>query len=271
MVVTLTGLDGVRDTLATAFTYLGIGTGTTTPTEDDTDLEDEVFRIIQSSVDTSVSKKFTTEFVIPSLAANGNFISEIGMFDADIVVIDDCNATTGWAVSGGATNLTLDTSDYKEPTGSLNFDMDGVSATGILTKTLSSAEDLSGENFVYAWVYVADTTNLTSVDFYISSAGTGTDYYQWTFLTSSLTDASWNLLKCDVSSPDSTLGSTTLSNINDIQLDITQSSATASTDWRLDDLRGVDQVMFNRELVPIIEKTNLKEFQYEITVTVDNK
>ena len=271
MVVTVDGLDGLRDEIATIYSYLGWDIGTTTPTENDTDLEFEILRKIYASQDTSVPKKVTIEWLLDSLDANGEFIAGIGMLSGDALIVDDCNALTGWAVSGGGTNLTLDTTTWMQSTASLNFDMDGASAIGTIAKTLASADDLSGERFYYAWVYVADTTNLTSVDVYISSAGIGTDYYKWTFLTASLNDADWNLLKCDLSSPDSTLGSTVLANINDVQFDVVQSSAIASTDWRLDYIRAVNKILFNHETVPLIEKTPLKNLQYELTITVDNK
>lgn len=271
MTVTLEGLDGVRNQLAGVFQHLGVGYGTTTPAETDTDLEDEVVRVAQSSSDTSVPKKFTSEFVVNSGQANGVALGEVGMFDGDVTTISDCESTTNWAVGGGATNLSTDTSVYKTPLASLTFDMDGSTATGTVTYSSPSTVDTHNDSFLYSWVFVADTTNLTEVNVYASSAGVGTDYYKWTYAVANLTNNDWNLLKADWSSPDATSGSTDLTNINYIEIEVVQSTATSSTTWRIDDIRSVDQVMFNREEVPAIEKTNLKEIQYEITVTIDNK
>jgi hypothetical protein len=74
--------DYLLDELNTKYTHFAVGTGTTPASDNDTTLENEVFRDVIDSVvisgDTVVYK-----CKIETSELNGQSISEIGIFDAD--------------------------------------------------------------------------------------------------------------------------------------------------------------------------------------------
>lgn len=82
--------SGFKDKLVTSFkseidtnfTYLGYGTGTTNPTSSDTALATAIgVRTARQELTTGASSS-TAGFFLPSTTANGNTITEIGVFDA---------------------------------------------------------------------------------------------------------------------------------------------------------------------------------------------
>lgn len=64
-------------------TYMGFGSGTTTPNEADTTLQNELGRfILESSTKDISNKKYTFVGRIPLPQLNGVDINELGLFDA---------------------------------------------------------------------------------------------------------------------------------------------------------------------------------------------
>ena len=71
----------IQSKIDTDFTHMGFGTGTVTPTELQTALDSEVVRRSRQDYSTTVDSAITG-FFLPSTTANGNDISEVGVFDA---------------------------------------------------------------------------------------------------------------------------------------------------------------------------------------------
>jgi len=84
--VTLAGRNLVRDLFnglspAGAITHFAVGTGTATPTANDTALVAEVFRDAVTKRTPDVGK-LTLQYYLPSTAANGYALAEAGLFTA---------------------------------------------------------------------------------------------------------------------------------------------------------------------------------------------
>ncbi len=78
--------------------------------------------------------------------------------------------TLGGAItlSGDATNATIDTLDHISGSGSLKFDLSGLTGTAVVTIDLDNAVDLSDMKdlgSLFEWLKFPDSTRLTSVDF----------------------------------------------------------------------------------------------------------
>jgi hypothetical protein len=64
-----------------AITHGAVGSGTTTPTENDTTLETETYREVLFDKSTTTNS-IVTEFFLDTADNNGNVINEYGLFDA---------------------------------------------------------------------------------------------------------------------------------------------------------------------------------------------
>ena len=110
--------------------------------------------------------------------------------------VDSCDATTGWTVTGSG-GISVNTTTYKEGTGSLNIVKSGTgaSATVYIDKATTSRDFTSKE--LSLWCYIKDSTMLakldtgTGVEIRLGS-GTGT-YYGWVKGQSDLSTG-WNLI-----------------------------------------------------------------------------
>jgi len=83
-------------------------------------------------------------------------LGEFSLVPDSATLVDDCNDITDWAVSGDATNLTLDITNEIRGTGALNFDLSAYSTgTSKLTLTAGSTVDISSDNsYIAFWVKV---------------------------------------------------------------------------------------------------------------------
>lgn len=158
-----------------------------------------------------------------------------------------------WTVDADATNLTVDTSEFKEHSASLNFDVD-VSLDAANTATVYIA-DVSNKNFasvedlgsLMAWVYLPDATETTSVTLVWSSDASVTPDTVSNYWTSTqTTDAQgntfvngWNRLKFDWNES-TMIGSPDASSVGYFQFDVDYSgSQVDDTDYRINDLSMV--------------------------------
>lgn len=80
------GLDLIRDWLAGDTvddpTHIAVGTGTATPLVTDTALVTEVLREVFSQVSKGTTGKVTFEMTLATTEANGNTLTEVGIFNA---------------------------------------------------------------------------------------------------------------------------------------------------------------------------------------------
>jgi len=132
------------------------------------------------------------------------------------ILIDSCTDTTDWAVSGVASNLTIDNVNWVANGGSLKFDIGSGSGaqTAELSKTEASTLDLTKElnqaSFFY-YLYFPSVTGITSTE--IRWGSDSSNYYSRTLTTTNEGNAfavGWNLIRADwlgatvVGSPDVT-------------------------------------------------------------------
>jgi len=163
-------------------------------------------------------------------------------------IVSDFDSTTSgggtWAVdatNSDATNLTVDTNEFKQGTASLNFDID-VSQSGnnratlvnstFTTSDLSDFEDLAAW---LMWVYVPDVTEFTSVTMFWGSDSS--NYWSVTATTdmdgASFADG-WNRVKVDWSDATKT-SSPDVENIDYLRIDLNYGAGQGDdTDYRVD-------------------------------------
>jgi len=112
------------------------------------------------------------------------------------VVIDACDATTGWAVGGDGANLA--TGSAKRGTFAVQFDVD-VSVAGTdfttLTKTVGTVDITNLKGNISFWIFVPTgfNTNLTSAK--VRYGSDASNYYEWTLGTLGMNE--WNYITLD--------------------------------------------------------------------------
>lgn len=159
-------------------------------------------------------------------------------------VVVDFDSVTNWTTTGDATNITLDEVEYKQGSGSLNFDVD-VSASGsdfaaVYNENVDS-KDLSDFDETGVWIfesYIPDVTEFTSVTLYWGSDSS--NYYSAT-VTTDIDGAAfqdgWNTVKINWSDATAT-GSPDTSAITYIRYQVNYSASQGDdTDFRIDYLR----------------------------------
>ena len=115
------------------------------------------------------------------------------------IVLDTCEATTGWTANSTATNLTEDNVNYASGSGSLSFDV--TTGTGSVSKTLPSALDMTSQlnqASVFFYLYLPTGTALTSTEIRWGSSSSA--YYSRTLTTTNEGNAfqtGWNLIRAD--------------------------------------------------------------------------
>ncbi len=130
------------------------------------------------------------------------------------ILLSECdeisNGSLGtWAVSSGASNLSVDSLNKVSGNASLKFDLDALGSTGILENSTFDAVDLStieNTGALFAWVYIPSTTAITSINLRWGSSVT--QYWDRTVTTTQNNTAfitGWNLLRFDWSGSTQTL------------------------------------------------------------------
>ena len=180
-------------------------------------------------------------------------INHASTYNAKIISRFDSLTNDGgtWAVdatNSDATNLTIDSNEFKEGSSSFNFDMDenqsGNSKLEIVNSDLS-AHDLSTfediSSFLF-WAYIPDVsaTIFSSFDSFTLYWGSSTSAYWSATVTTDVEGAAWvdgwNRVKVDWSAATKT-GSPDVTAINYIQIDFNYTNPTGDdTDFRLDEL-----------------------------------
>mgnify|MGYP001605589066 CR=1 FL=1 len=164
------------------------------------------------------------------------------------VTLHSCDSLTSdgtWAVdatNSDATNLTLDEVEFKEGTGSLNFDAD-VSQSANNRATIDNddmtAVDLSDHinlSSLLAWIWIPESTDFTSVTAYWGSSSTV--YWSASVTTdvfgAAWAEGAWNRIKVDWDSATQT-GTVDNAAIDFLRFDFNYAAAYADqTDFRLD-------------------------------------
>lgn len=119
------------------------------------------------------------------------------------VIIDSMNSTTGWAASGTASGLALDSTNYYQQPASLRFNVAGL-GTGILSKTESNPSDLSmyqGVGVAFLAIQIPAGTAATALSSLALKLGSDSANYslvtQSTGFLGSWTSGEWILVAFD--------------------------------------------------------------------------
>ncbi len=141
------------------------------------------------------------------------------------VVIDTCEATTGWTANSTASSLTEDNVNYASGSGSLSFNV--TTGTGSISKTLASTLDMSSQLNQASWfyyLYLPSGAALTSTEIRIGSSSS--NYYS-RVLTSTNEGNSfatgWNLIRGDWNGC-TVVGSPTVTAISYVYIGVTVAS-----------------------------------------------
>lgn len=155
------------------------------------------------------NKVFTEEFTRKKNRKDVNILYKNGVkflrVNADEAptkaVVSQVNATTGWSAQSSASNLEKDSLQFITGNASLRFDVTSSGGTATLENSTLDAIDLSAtttDNSVFLWVFLPDTSKVTSVSFRYGSSssnylsGTVTSAHDSTAFTEG-----WNLLRFD--------------------------------------------------------------------------
>lgn len=139
-------------------------------------------------------------------------------------LIESFDSASGWsAMNADSAGVAVNTANEVEGTGCLTFSKTGTAGT-IAGAIKTVALDLSGFSTYYLCIYANNlSASITALKIRISTAGFATDYKEYNIHTS--VTSGYKLL--DVNVPDATLGSTSLSNIT--QLNIVATVASSGT------------------------------------------
>ena len=119
--------------------------------------------------------------------------------------IDSLDATTGWSALADATAVSLNTSDYKEGTGSLNLGATFSSGSAGYTKTDATAIDATNFEYLNLWINLSSKKDSTNTYNYNPSkfceVRVGNDSAAYAYTTiglDELNDGSWTLLNLNL-------------------------------------------------------------------------
>jgi hypothetical protein len=144
------------------------------------------------------------------------------------VVVTDTSSLTGWTVTSGAQNLSLDTTNNVAGGGALVFDLAAGSATGsIEISTLNPIDMTTNVNVdtEFFWVYLPTGSAVTSINLKLGSDYTA-NYYTYTVTTNQQGNAfvnGWNLIACPWASA-TLVGSPTLTAYDSVQVTFSYNS-----------------------------------------------
>ena len=180
-------------------------------------------------------------------------------------LVDSCDSITGFVDSADMT-ITVNTTTFKQGTGSLNLTKDGTSSTDASTvKTVTSLDFTSKE--IELWYYVLDTTTLnlheTTDCITINYGSDSSNYYVWTKNKADLS-VGWNRIGLlTTSNVDSTTGTPSLTAMDYFKILITATSTGAT--WSagavaMDDIKIVssdDYTKVDESGYPTVDYTTL--------------
>lgn len=155
------------------------------------------YPLTQRLLDSVTSMTAIVSAVSTPLTSPGDFTIE--EFDDEVVetdtieVIDDCDSLTGWSGTTDTQTPTLDTSDFKQGTASINLGKNGTSTTVFaLSKTVSTPVDITNKKLLLHFYYTSALTTVNNIEVRVGSSAT--DYIKWTIDPADLEDG-WNFVK----------------------------------------------------------------------------
>lgn len=167
----------------------------------------------------TTNSEFTIQF--------NNAVKTIRINDTTLpqgIVLDTCDATTGWTANSTASNLTEDNINYASGAGSLSFNV--TTGVGSISKTISSVDMTThlNQSSLFYYLYLPIGSELTSTAIrWGSSSG---NYYTRTLTTTNEGNSfqtGWNLIRADWLGA-TVVGSPTVSAITYIDILVTVTS-----------------------------------------------
>jgi len=161
----------------------------------------------------------------------------------DNAILNTLGSTSGWNARNDASNITLDTTEYKEGMGCLNFDLTVSANRASIYNSALTPLDLYKyeENGIFrVWVYLPSVTNLTNVTLYVGD-DTSNRWYSavTTDINGDALAVGWNFLKFDwntatqVGTPDAT-------SVNYVEVELNYTGGYGNqTDVRIDAIEFV--------------------------------
>lgn len=153
--------------------------------------------------------------------------------------VDSLTLDGAITLSGDASNPTIDTLDYVSGSGSMKFDLDGVTGQAIVTIALTNKIDLSDmKNLgsVFDWIKFSDATRLTNVN--LKWGSSSTDFWDKTVTSAqdrAFESDAWMLLLNSWTTANTT-GTPDATVINYLQITINYTPGTAMSGIGLDNI-----------------------------------
>lgn len=191
-------------------------------------------------------KKAITRYRVAVRDENFSKILRIDGVEGNVqIMLNSLDSLIGngtWALSGDATNLTLDTTEFVE-NAAFNFDTNSGGTTAILSTSNMTQVDLSTydqQGAIFMWAYVPDSVDLTKLTNFILRWGNDSSNYWSKTITTNNEGQSfhlgWNLLRFDWSTATQT-GTVASATIDYLHFTVTKSGTLAAdTDWRIDQI-----------------------------------
>jgi len=156
------------------------------------------------------------------------------------IVINESNGLTDngtWSATADCENLATDKMNYLSGSGSLKFDLSGASTTGYLENSTMTPVDLTDyedEGSIFVWLYLPDSSILTSVNLHWGSSSSA--YWSDTVTAQhyGAFENGWNLLRFDWNGATKT-GTPDVTAINYLKALFTYDGA-PETDLRIDNI-----------------------------------
>jgi len=263
----------VKTDLEALFLYGSIGTDNTTPTANDTELGDEVFRKEIDSFDSTEVDAVTVSIVVGTTEANDSTIREFGWFNNTFSQVDACDAITGWVDSADMT-VHLNNTTFWQGTGSIDLTKDaGAAALATTTKTTTSVDFTSKQLSLI--LYIVDATMLAKLaatnSLIIRFGSDSSNYYQWALDLTDLAVGKNVVNSLTSANSDSTTGTPALTLMDYTYIGIT--AVSAATTWSdedliMDDIKVFAGTMYSRETLTAIGKTDDTQLYLDQTITI---
>lgn len=124
--------------------------------------------------------------------------------------VDSCDATTGWTAGAPDSAVALNTSTYKEGTGSLTISKINTGTTSFFISKTTTSRDFTSKDF-WMWVYIVDITDLVSAGtaMVIKFGSDSSNYYYYNVPITSLTNG-WNYVTFNTTTKSGTTGAPTI-------------------------------------------------------------
>ena len=163
---------------------------------------------------------------------------------SSVLVCDTCDATTGWTIGGDAIAPTLDSSNFRQSTASLNLGMNYSTGESTYSKTISAVDVSSSNAKVYFFIYLTDVTTLSNVNDAVQLLlGTGgfTNANQYNYSRGGLSNG-WNALIATVATTSTTIGAgATTSSVDSVAVHFKSGNTIPIGNMKLDYIRAVVQ------------------------------